>query len=170
MIYLLKLYLKCKLFADDTKLYKEISGLQGHEILQNDMFELCNWTMKWLLFFNSDKCKIMHIGNNNPKFSYKMLDKNNNIADIKTVDHEKDLGVIFQEDLKFEHHISYTVNKANKIHGLVKRSFTYLNKYTFLCLYKSLIRSHLDYGDLVWYPVGLGTGQFFQYDIRIDTH
>ena len=32
----------CKLFADDTKLYKEISGLQDHEILQNDMFELCN--------------------------------------------------------------------------------------------------------------------------------
>ena len=128
MIYLLKLNLKCKLFADDTKLYKEISGLQGHEILQNDMFELCNWTMKWLLFFNSDKCKIMHIGNNYPKFSYKMLDKNNNIADIKTVDHEKDLGVIFQEDLKSEHHISYTVNKANKILGLVKRSFTYLNK------------------------------------------
>ena len=44
--------------------------------------------MKWLLFFSSNKCKITHIGNNNPKFSYKMLDKNNNIADIKTVDHE----------------------------------------------------------------------------------
>ena len=64
----------CKLFADDTKLFYEISGLQDHEILQNDMFELYNWTMKWLLFFNSYKCKIMHIGNNNPKFSYKMFD------------------------------------------------------------------------------------------------
>ena len=50
-----------------------------------------------------------------------MLDKSNNIVDIKTVDHEKDLGVIFQEDFKFEQHISYAVNKANKILGLVKR-------------------------------------------------
>ena len=102
----------CKLFADDTKLYKELSGLQDHEILLIDMFGLCNWTMKWLRFFNSITCKIMHIGNNNPKFSYKLLGKNKNIVDIKTVDHKKDLGVIFQEDLKFEQHICYTVNKA----------------------------------------------------------
>ena len=102
----------CKLFSDDTKLYKELSGLQDHEILLNDMFGLCNRTMKWLLFFNSIKSKIMHIGNNNPKFSYKLLGKNKNIIDIKTVDHKKNLGVIFQQDLKFEQHISYTVNKA----------------------------------------------------------
>lgn len=84
---------------------------------------------------------------------YKMSDKNNNIVNIKVVDHEKDLGVIFQQDLKFDQHISYTVNKANRILGLVKRTFSYIDKVSFLCLYKSLIRSHLDYGDLVWFPV-----------------
>ena len=82
-----------------------------------------------------------------------MSDGNNNIADIKVVNHEKDLGVIFQDDLKFDQHISYAVNKANKILGLVKRSFSFLDRSSFLCLYKSLIRSHLDYGDLVWFPV-----------------
>ena len=28
-----------------------------------------------------------------------------------------------------------------------------MDKSTFLCLYKSLVRSHLDYGDFIWFPV-----------------
>ena len=143
----------CKMFADDTKLYKEINGLKDYEDLQDDVYELCRWTTKWLLFFNANKCKVLHIGANNPKFTYKMVDKNNNTVDIKVVEQEKDLGVMFQENLKFDKHISLAVNKANRILGLVKRTFTYMDKSTFLYLYKSLIRSHLDSGDLIWYPV-----------------
>ena len=67
--------------------------------------------------------------------------------------HKKDLGVIFLENLKFDLHISFVVNKANRILGLIKRSFVFMDKSTFLCLYKSLVRSHLDYGDLIWFPV-----------------
>ena len=51
-------------------------------------------------FFNANKCKVFHIGNNNPRFDYEMTDKNYNKVNIKVVDHEKDLGVIFQENLK----------------------------------------------------------------------
>ena len=143
----------CKIFADDTKLYKEINNLKDYEDLQDDIYELCRWTTKWLLFFNANKCKVLHIGNNNPRFDYEMTDKNYNKVNIKVVDHEKDLGVIFQENLKFDLHISFVVNKANRILGLIKRSFVFMDKSTFLCLYKSLVRSHLDYGDLIWFPV-----------------
>ena len=143
----------CKIFADDTKLYKEINNLKDYEDLQDDIYELCRWTTKWLLFFNANKCKVLLIGNNNPRFDYEMTDKNYNKVNIKVVDHEKDLGVIFQENLKFDLHISFVVNKANRILGLIKRSFVFMDKSTFLCLYKSLVRSHLDYGDLIWFPV-----------------
>ena len=44
-------------------------------------------------------------------------------------------------------------NKANKITGLIKRSFSFLDKPKFLTLYKSLIRSHVDYGNSIWFPV-----------------
>ena len=143
----------CKVFADDTKLYKEIHGLKDYQDLQDDIYELCRWTAKWLLFFNANKCKVLHVGPNNPRFVYKMTDKNNNTVDIKEVEHEKDLGIIFQQDLKFDQHVSMVVNKANRVLGLIKRTFAYLDKNTFLCLYKSLIRSHLDYGDTIWNPV-----------------
>ena len=66
----------CKTFADDTKLYKEIDNLKDYEDLQDDIYELCRWTTKWLLFFNANKCKVLHIGNNNPRFDYEMTNKN----------------------------------------------------------------------------------------------
>ena len=66
---------------------------------------------------------------------------------------EKDLGIQFQSNLKFDQHITTIVNKANQLLGLIKRSFCYMDKTLFLKLYKSSIRPHLDYGNSVWYPV-----------------
>ena len=69
----------CVLFADDAKLYKELQHLKDFEELQEDLYELCIWASKWLLFFNVQKCKVMHIGKGNPAFEYEMKDKNENI-------------------------------------------------------------------------------------------
>ena len=54
--------------------------------------------------------------------------------------------------MKFDEHINNTVNKVNIIMGLIKRIFTYMDKDQFLTLYKYLARSHLEYGNLVFYP------------------
>ena len=106
-----------------TDLYEFIRHI--YENLPDDMYELCRWTTKWLLLFNANKCIVLHIGNNNPRFEYEMTDKNYNKVNIKVVDHEKDLGFIYQENLKFDLHISFVVNKANRILGLIKRSFCF---------------------------------------------
>ena len=49
----------------------EINNLKDYEDLQDDIYELCRWTTKWLLFFNANKCKVLHIGNNNPRLIMK---------------------------------------------------------------------------------------------------
>ena len=36
---------------------------------------------------------------------------------------EKDLGVTFQNNLKFDKHITLSVNKSHSILGVIKRSF-----------------------------------------------
>ena len=41
----------CKLFADDAKLYKDLQNLEDFEMIQNDLDKLCQWTIKWLMFF-----------------------------------------------------------------------------------------------------------------------
>ena len=138
----------CKIFVDDTKLY---NSSKHSDDLQSDIDSLQAWTEKWLLFFNETKCKVMHAGNRNPRKDYHM-----GISDtitIETCNDEKDLGVIFDENLKFSSHINKSINKANQMIGIIKRSFTFLDQEMFLNLYKALVRPHLEYGNLIWgYP------------------
>ena len=36
--------------------------------------------------------------------------------------------------------------------GIIKRNFKYIHRCIFLQLYKALVRPHLEYGQLIWYP------------------
>jgi len=55
-----------KMFADDTKLWTTISVTNDNQKLQDDLRRLKDWSDKWLLKFNPDKCKVMHVGHNHP--------------------------------------------------------------------------------------------------------
>lgn len=134
---------QCQMFADDCKIYDCVNSLDNCETIQNDIHALCEWTSKWLLFFNSAKCKTLHIGRRNPDHEYTMSDKNDITVVLENTDCEKDLGVHFQQNLKFSKHINTTVNKANQRVGLLKRSFKYLDRNLLLIIYKTI-------GDLYW--------------------
>ena len=74
--------------------------------------KLCQWTFKWLMFFNVDKCKILHIGKDNPNFDYQMEDKDGNSRNLTMVNCEKDLGVNVQDNFKFDEQMSLTDNRS----------------------------------------------------------
>ena len=63
---------------------------------------------------------------------------------------EKDLGVIVDAGLTFSKHIEKQVNKANKIVGLIRRSFTHLDTISMKQLFTSLVRPHLEFENVVW--------------------
>ena len=65
---------------------------------------------------------------------------------------EKDLGVHIDSNLSFEEHIAAKIKKANQIMGLIRKSFTYLDKKSFKRLYTALVRPHLEYAQSVWSP------------------
>ena len=65
---------------------------------------------------------------------------------------KKDIGVVIDSSLKFEIHVAEKIKKANRMIGLIKRNFNYLDKNTFLTLYKALVRSHLEYTQCIWFP------------------
>lgn len=54
--------------------------------------------------------------------------------------------------LKFDEHIAHITNKANRLVGVIKRSFTYMTERIFLLLYKALVRPHLEYAQPIWKP------------------
>ena len=92
------------------------------------------------------KCKTIQYGNIKYKFEYQMEDKNGNLQVLPSDTKEKDLGIWFENTLKSDSHITYIVNRANRLVGLIKRTFRSLDSTSFLILYKSLVRSIRDYG------------------------
>ena len=138
----------CRIFADDTKVFNKCD--MG-DTIQNDINRLQKWTDTWDLHFNVAKCKVLHIGSNNPNNTYVMVN-NNGQSNIDTCDNEKDLGVIFDRNLSFDAHIQSVTSKANRILGIIKRTFTFMDVDTFLRLYKTMVRPHLEYANAVWAP------------------
>ena len=47
-----------KIFADDLKL---IADLSDRSVVDNDIKSLEEWERKWLLEFNTSKCKVLHL-------------------------------------------------------------------------------------------------------------
>ena len=52
-----------------------------------------------------------------------MTYKNNAILTIEIESKEKDLGILFEKNLKFNRHITVTFKRANRLVGLIKRTF-----------------------------------------------
>ena len=143
------------LFADDSKIYCRVprttnnspKSVDEHNLLQKDLQELQKWATTWKMSFNVNKCKIMHLGYNNPKHEYSLDD----IALAETVK-ERDLGVLIDNELKFSQHIKSIVAKANRMIGLIKISFESVDKDMFKTLYNALIRPLLEYCVHAWSP------------------
>ena len=116
-----------KMFADDTKLMQKLISTTSHNELQDDINRLIEWSKKWELKFNTSKCKVMHFGNDISN-SYTMLDFNDQKRKkLEFITEEKDLGVIIDHKLNFSSHIVTQVKKANKMMGLIRRSYTHLD-------------------------------------------
>ena len=60
------------MFADDTKVYRNIKTHIDREVLQSGLSRLEDWSRKWQLRFNADKCKVLHIGRDNEHYAYYM--------------------------------------------------------------------------------------------------
>ena len=60
------------IFADDTKVYRGILVEKDCVDLQADVTRLVEWSEKWQMEFNADKCKVLHLGHSNRKYVCKM--------------------------------------------------------------------------------------------------
>ena len=129
------------LYADDTKLYSYLlDSNHTSESIQEDINILSSWSQRMQMSFNPDKCVSLHMGKNNPKYSYSLpkiystVIKPNSTCytlyfhPLKKVKEEKDLGVTVDADLNFKKHISQKIAKANSMLYLIKNCFKYLDQ------------------------------------------
>ena len=136
------------MFADDTKIYRTIRTIADRLTLQQDLHCLRLWSLDSLLEFQPPKCRAMSLGNQDiDKPNYKLGE-----ADIEWCTSEKDIGVTIDDKLSFDNHITNQINKATRVMGAIRRSFTYLEEHNFTLLFKALVRPHLEYAHAVWNP------------------
>ncbi|GAB0182456.1 cAMP-dependent protein kinase inhibitor alpha [Grus japonensis] len=81
--------IKCTL----SKLYGAVDMLEGRVIIQRDLDRLERWACANLMKFSKAKCNVPHVGQGNPKHSYRLGEEW-----IESSPEEKDLGVL--EDKK----------------------------------------------------------------------
>jgi len=140
------------LFADDAKIYKHVHTPFDQQLLQYSVDKLQQWSDIWNLKLNVNKCKVVCYRRNRPtEGNYYMKISDTNLI-LEELDSFKDLGVIFDNQLSFHQHCYDKINKAYSILGIIRRNFKYLTPEAFIHIYKSMVRSHLEYAQAVWYP------------------
>lgn len=139
------------MYADDLKLYIEITSIADCERLQNALNRVEIWCNSNSLPLNAAKCNVMTFSRkSNPEiFAYNLND-----SLLQRPNTVKDLGVIFDKKLTFSHHIEAITLAAFKRLGFIIRNLKgFRNIHTLRLLYLSLVRSRLEYASLVWNPI-----------------
>ena len=125
-------------FADDSKLFQIARDATNFGSMNNDLEKLDSWSEKWLLQFNPDKCKQMTISKI-PNFTSErraLMDPIQSLPiQIAPTSNEKDLGVVIDDKMTFKGYIGGIIKKANKLMGLIRRTFINLEKEVFVPLY-----------------------------------
>ncbi len=134
-------------FADDTKLWSKVATVEQAYSLQEDLYKLYEWSLEWQMLFNTEKCKVLHFGNSNPRYDYYMAEDL-----IESVSEEWDLGVLIHESLNPSFQCAKVVKTARRVLGMIRRAYDYRNKENIVSVYKSLVRPNLDYCVQAWRP------------------
>jgi len=146
------------LFADDAKIYKVISCKDDCELLNNSCQLVYEWSTQWGMNINVDKCKVLSVAKNKlieQSFNYG-FSSNGIVLSLERVDNMRDLGVVMDTELSFKSHIHDKINKAFMMLGIINRNFKDLDMFSLILLYKSMVRSHLEFASSVWSPYRTG--------------
>ncbi|CAM5146391.1 unnamed protein product [Natator depressus] len=135
-------------FADDMKLGGIANTEKDRDIIQEDLDDLVNWSNCNRMKFNSEKCKVMHLGVNNKNFSYKL-----GMHHLEVTDEEKDLRVLVDHRMTMSRQCDMAMKKANMVLGCIRRGVSSRDKEVLVPLYKALVRPHLEYCVQFWSPM-----------------
>jgi len=143
----------CLLYADDIKIFLPVTSLTDCARLQDyiDCFNV--WCNSNGLSLSPDKCCVISYGRSSNKIEHDYV-----LCDtvLNRVTVTRDLGVWIDEKLSFQEHIEITLNKANKMLGLIIRMSSEITDPMCLkSLYCCWVRPILENASVVWWPAGL---------------
>jgi ribonuclease P/MRP protein subunit RPP40 len=134
-------------FADDSKICSSVVDETDAELVQKDLKNLFNWSEDWQMLFNIDKCIVLHMGCKNQMHRYELGGK-----ELKSVEQERDLGIIIHQNGKSAAQCTIAANKANQVLGMIRRNIKWKNQEVIVRLYKALVRPKIEYCVQAWSP------------------
>ena len=138
------------MFADDTKVYKEMKSQDDGAALQQDLHSLSLWSAAPGLAFNEKKCKLHSITRKCKPISsiYEI-----NGRTIQSCEEKRDLGDLVDCDLTWRSQVCHQAARANKLLGYIRRNARYVRSTsTRRTLYLGLVHAHFAYATQVWAP------------------
>jgi len=138
-----------KFFADDVKVYCEISDANDSVCLQNALDIIANWAKEWQLSISVTKCNILSIGNTGTVDTSEYYI---NDCQLPRVTACRDLGIIVTSDLSPCQHINEIVNKAHQRANHIIRCFVSGQMGTLIRAFIVYVRPILEYNCVVWSP------------------
>ena len=144
------------LYADDTKIWREITCFNDHSILQRDIDNLLKWSIENKMKFHPSKCKALsvtmqrNILDNLPFNIYHYM-----LGDtyIDYVPSQKDLGVLVNSKLLWGPQIDSLISSASSKLGLLRRTCHFTtNKRQKRSFYLAIVRSLFEHCSVIWGP------------------
>lgn len=139
------------LFADDMKIFSSVKSIEDCKHIQDQIEIVAKWCLRNRLTLNVDKCRVMTFTRTTTPFQYPYIIHGQTLKRCECV---KDLGITFDSALTFNSHVDNVVLSATRIAGFIirnTRKFTDLN--VLKVLYFSLVRTKLEYGSIIFYPL-----------------
>lgn len=138
-----------RLFADDCVVYRITNGTEDLNLIQQDLDRISTWCTRWRMQLNLTKTVNMTFTRKkNPlNYCYTL----NNIV-IGKVTEFKYLGVWYTPELSWQKQVNYVTGKAGKMLGFIRRNSGAFSQSTRELLYKTYVRSVLEYACVVWDP------------------
>ena len=138
-------------FADDACVSLGVTSEEATTCLQNDLEAIYSWADDNNMEFNSTKFECMRYERiTELRESTHYTSKNG--SPNTEVDHINDLGVTMGRDGTFSRHIIMTTEMAKQMCGWILRTVLTRETVPMITLWKSLIRTNLEYCCQLWSP------------------